>query len=81
MPLIQIEQIREELAHAFASARDGARKHASNNLYGGNATNLSSGVSSPTTTLTNQLETRLDDVQATIASVVEAPKLVNVVEA
>ena len=38
----------------------------SNNLYGVNAANLSLVVK-------NQLETRLDDVQATIASLVEAP--------
>ena len=36
--------------------------------------NLSSVVSTPTTPLENQLETCLDEVQATIASLVEASK-------
>ena len=44
----------------------------SNNLYSVNAANLSSVVSTPPS-LKNQLETRLDDVQPTIASLVEAP--------
>ena len=43
-------------------------------MYDINSINLSSFVSTPTTPLKNQLETRLDDVQATIASLVEAPK-------
>ena len=55
------------------SARDRAYKNASNNLQGVNATILSSVVSTPPPPLKNQLETRLHDVQATIASLVEAP--------
>ena len=70
--LLPSKQIREDPANLFASARDRARKHASNNLHGVNATNLSSVVSTPPP-LKNQLETRLDDVQVTIASLVEAP--------
>ena len=69
LPSIRIEQIREDPVHSFASARERARQHASNNLHGVNAINLSSVVSTPS--LKNQLETRLDDVQATIASLVE----------
>ena len=46
----------------------------SHNLHGVNATNLSSIVSTPSTPLKNRLETRLDDVQATTASLVEVPK-------
>ena len=70
---IRIEQIREDTAHSFASARDRALKLASNNLHGVNATNLSSIVPTPPPPLKNQLKTRLEDVQATIASPVEAP--------
>ena len=71
IPPIRIEQIREDPANSFASARDRARKYASNNLHGVNATSLSSVRS--TAPLENQLETRLDDVQATIVSLEEAP--------
>ena len=74
LPLIRIEQIPEDSANSFASASDRARKHASNNLHGVNATNLSSIVSTPPT-LKNQLETQFDNVQATIALLVEAPAL------
>ena len=42
LPAIRLEQIREDPAHSFASARDRARKHASNNLHGVNVSNLSS---------------------------------------
>ena len=73
LPSIRIEQIREDPTNSFASASDRVREHASNNLHGGNATNLSSVVSTAASPLKNQLETRLDDVQATIASLVEAP--------
>ena len=73
LPSIRIEQIREDPAHSFASASDRARKHASNNLHDVNVTNLSSIASTPSPSLKTQLETRLDDVQATIASLVEAP--------
>ena len=69
---IRIKQIREDPANSFASARDRARKHSSNSLHGVNAINLSSVVSTPPS-LKNQLETRLDHVQATIALLVEAP--------
>ena len=72
LPAIRLEQIREDPAHSFASARDRARKHASNNLHGVNVTNLSSVVSTPPA-LKTQLETQLDNVQATIASLIEAP--------
>ena len=72
LPAIRLEQIREDPAHSFASARDRARKHGSNNLYGVNVTNLSSVVSTPPARET-QLETQLDNVQATIASLIEAP--------
>ena len=44
LPSIRIEQIREDPANSFSSARDRARKHASNNLHGVNATSLSSVV-------------------------------------
>ena len=73
LPSIRIEQIREDPVHSFASARDRARRHASNNLHSANATNLSSVVSTSPPPLKNQLKTRLNDVQATIASLVEAP--------
>ena len=46
----------------------------SNNLRGVNAINWSSVVSTPLPPLKNQLDTRLDDVLATIASLVEVPK-------
>ena len=72
LPAIRLEQIREDPANSFASARDRARKHASNNLHGVNVTNLSS-VLSTTPSLKNQLATRLDNVQASIDSLVEAP--------
>ena len=72
LPAIRLEQMREDLANSFASARDGARKHASNNLHWVYVTILSSVVSTPPA-LKTQLETRLDNVQATIASLVEAP--------
>ena len=72
LPSIRIEQIREDPANSFASARDRACKHVPNSLHGVNATNLSSVVPTPPP-LKNQMETRLDDVQATIASLVEAP--------
>ena len=42
LPAIRLEQIRKDPAHSFASARDRARKHASNNLHGVNVSNLSS---------------------------------------
>ena len=64
--------MQEDPANSFASARDRARKHASINLHGVNVTNLSSVVSA-SRSLKNQLETRLDNVQATIASLVGAP--------
>ena len=70
---IRTEQIRENLSNSFASARNQACKHASTNLHGVNATNLFSVVSTPPSPLKTQLETRLDDVQATIVSLVEAP--------
>ena len=35
LPAIRLEQIRQDPAHSFASARDRARKHASNNLHMG----------------------------------------------
>ena len=69
---IRTEQIRENLANSFASARNRACKHASTNLHGVNATNLFSVVSTPPSPLKTQLETRFDDVQATIVSLVEA---------
>ena len=72
LPAIRLEQIREDPAHSFASARDRARKHASNNLHGVNVSNLSS-VASTSPALKPQLETRLDNVQATIASIIDAP--------
>ena len=72
LPAIRLEQIREDPAHSFASARDRARKHASNNLHGVNVSNLSS-VAPTSHALKTQLETRLDDVQATIASIIDAP--------
>ena len=72
LPSARIEQIREDPANSSASARYRGRKHASNNLHGINATNLSSVVSTPPS-LKNQLETRLDNVQATIASLIETP--------
>ena len=74
LPSIRNEQVLEDPAYTFASARDRARKHASNNLHGFNFTNLSLVVSTPASPLKNQLETRLDDVQATIASLAEVPK-------
>ena len=39
LPANRLEQIREDPAHSFASARDRARKHASNNLHGVNVSN------------------------------------------
>ena len=69
---IRLEQIREDLPHSFASTRDRARKHTSNNLHGVNVSNLSSVVSTPPA-LQPQLETQLDNVQATIASIIDAP--------
>ena len=72
LPAIGVEQIREDPAPSFASARDGARKHASNNLHRVNVKNLSSVVSTPPARKT-QLETQLDNVQATIALLIEAP--------
>ena len=72
LPAIRVEQIREDPAHSFASARGRARRHASNNLHGINVTNLSSVVSTPPARKT-QLETQLDNVQATIASLIGAP--------
>ena len=72
LPAIRLEQIREDPAHSFAAARDRARKHASNNLHGVNVSNLSS-VARTSPALKTQLETRLDDVQATIASIIDAP--------
>ena len=72
LPAIRLEQIREDPAHSFASARDRARKHASNNLHGVNVSNLSS-IASTSPALKTQLETRLDNVQATIASIIDAP--------
>ena len=72
LPAIRLEQIREDPAHSFASARDRARKHASNNLHGVNVTNFSSVVSTPLA-LKTQVETRLDNLQATIALMVKAP--------
>ena len=72
LPVIRLEQIREDPAHSFASASDRARRHASNNLHGVNVSNLSS-VASTSPTLKTQLETRLDNVQATIASIIDAP--------
>ena len=72
LPAIRLEQIRENSAHSFASARDRARKHASNNLHGVNNPNLSS-VASTSPALKTQLETRLDNVQATTASIIDAP--------
>ena len=72
LPAIRLEQIREDPAHSFAVARDRAQKHASNNLHGVNVSNLSS-VARTSPALKTQLETRLDDVQATIASIIDAP--------
>ena len=72
LPAIILEQIREDPAQSFAPARDRARKHASNNLHGVNVTNLSSVESTPPA-LKTQLETQLDNVQTTIASLIEAP--------
>ena len=72
LPAIRLEQIREDPVHSLASARDRARKHASNNLHGVNVSNLSSVVSTPPA-LKTQLETQLDNVQATIASIIDAP--------
>ncbi|CAM9536871.1 unnamed protein product [Ascophyllum nodosum] len=40
LPAIRLEQIRGYPANSFASARDRARKRASNNLHGVNVTNL-----------------------------------------
>ena len=74
LPAIGLEQIREDPAHSFASTRDRARRHASNNLHGVNVTNLSSVVSTPPA-LKTQLETNLDNVQAIIASLIETPTL------
>ena len=74
LPSIRNERVREDSAHSFALARDRARKHASNNFHGTSTTNLYSVVSTPTIPLKNQLETRPDDVQATIASLVDEPK-------
>ena len=71
LPAIRVEQIREDPAYSFVSARHRARRHASNNLHGVNVTNLSSVVSTPPARKT-QLETQLDNVQATIASLIEA---------
>ena len=70
---IRTEQIRENLDNSLASARNRACKHAFTNLHGVNATNLFSVVSTPPSPLKPQLETRLDDVQATTVSLVEAP--------
>ena len=72
LPAIRLEQIREDPAHSFASTRDRARKHASNNSHGVNVSNLSSVVST-SPALKTQLETRLDNVQTTIASIIDAP--------
>ena len=72
LPAIRLEQIREDPTHSFAAARDRARKHASNNLHGVNVSNLSS-VARTSPALKTQLETRLNDVQATIASIIDAP--------
>ena len=41
LPSIIIEQMREDPARTFASARDRARKHVSNNFHDLNATNVS----------------------------------------
>ena len=70
---IRTEQIRENLDNSLASARNRACKHALTHLHGVHATNLFSVVSTPPSPLKTQLETRLDDVQATIVSLVEAP--------
>ena len=62
LPSIIIKQVREGPSHIFASARNRDRRHASNNLHGINATNLSSAVSTPIIPVKNHLETRLEDV-------------------
>ena len=72
LPAIRLEQIRENPAHSFASARDRAQKHVSNNLHGVNVSNLSSVVST-SPALKTQLETRLDNVRAIIVSIIDAP--------
>ena len=52
LPSIRIEQIREDPAHTFASARDRARKHAHVKYFHlVNATNLSSVVSTSSPSL------------------------------
>ena len=72
LPSIRTEQIWEDPAHSFASAINKARKHAPNNLHVFNATN-SSLIVSTLPPPKHHLETRLDDVQAIIASLIEAP--------
>ena len=74
LPLIRNEQGREDYVRTFAAARDRAHKHVLNNLHSVHTTHLSSAISTPAPKLKNQLETHLDDIQATIASPVEAPK-------
>ena len=74
LPPINNEQVRKDPVRASVPARGRARKHASNNLHRINSTTLSSVVSPPTLPLKHQLETRLDNVQATIASLVDASK-------
>ena len=71
LPSIRNEQVRKGPVRTFAADKDRVRKHVSNSLHDVNSTNLSSVVSTPATI---QLETRVDDVEATIASLVEAPK-------
>ena len=75
LPAIRKKQVREDLVRTFAAIRDQACKsYASNDLNSVSTTPLSSAVSVRTPILENQLEAYLDEVQATVASLMDRPK-------
>ena len=75
--LVRNEHVREDPVRTFAAACDRAQKHISNSLHGVITTHLPSVMSAPTLILETQFETRLDGVQATVASLVDGPKRSN----
>ena len=75
--LVRNEHVREDPVRTFAAACDRAQKHTSNSLHGVITTHLPSVMSAPTLILETQFETRLDGVQATVASLVDGPKRSN----
>ena len=66
--------MRKYSVHTIAAAHHRARNHTSNTLHDVNTTHLSSTMSAPTPILEVQLETRFDEVQATIALLTDKPK-------